>query len=135
MPRKFYRQVMDEGDKSPPSIVFENSQREKYIEITDNDEKKVLYSKRYKTVHKPTGQEYVFDYTAQLYLDILSGTITPMEVYLFEQHAVNLLRQINGGHWQTGQSTNANLALSGIYNQDRKDEIQLDIDNYINDNY
>jgi len=130
MIRKFYIQDISIA----PSIVFEISKPDGYIEITDEAEKRSLHVKEYKK-RRLEGNNYVFNYTAQVYLDIVSGSITPTEAFLFEQHVNNLLKQIDGGHWLTAQNTNENLALSGIYNQARKDSLQLDINNYIVEKY
>jgi hypothetical protein len=123
MARKFYIQPV----LVAPSIVFENFPPVGYTEVIDTAVLKALHIKQYKA-RKIAGQEYVVAYTAQLYLDILSGDVTPTQVFLFEQHVNDLLRQVDGGHWFTAQATNANLALSGIYDQTRKDQIQADLD-------
>ena len=130
MPRKFYIQNI----VIAPSIVFENEAPEGYTEVTNYEERKRLHSKRYKE-NESDGVEYVFEYTAELYLDIIDGNITPLDVFLFEQHVRDVLNQIKGGHWLTAQASNISLSLSGIYDQARKDSIQIDIDNHIKDNY
>jgi hypothetical protein len=130
MARKFYIQ----DTPVAPSIVFLDVQPLGFSEVTDNDKLKALHVKRYKAAKKE-GKEYVFNYTAQLYLDIIAGVITPTDAFLFEQHVVDLLRQIDGGHWLTAQNTNKSITLSGIYDQARKDGLQNDLDNYILNQY
>jgi len=57
------------------------------------------------------------------------------DAFDLESHISDLYNQLSNGWWLTAQNTNANLALSGIYDQAMKDELQSIIDDYVNDNY
>ena len=70
-----------------------------------------------------------------MYLDVINGVYTDIEVFTFESYTKELSNDIRLGQWLTAQDTCTNLALSGIFTQSKKDEIQLDIDNYVSDNY
>jgi hypothetical protein len=130
MAKKFYI----EENESIPAIIFAETSPVGFIEITDQDELKKLHAQRYKDSHDD-GVEYVRNYTAQLYLDIINGIITTNDAFIFEVYTESLLKQIESGHWLTAKNTNENLTLSGIYDQERKDAIQSDIDLYISENY
>ena len=128
MARKFYKQ------DSSTSVAFELTQPVGYTEITDTTELKRLYKIQY-GYRISDGKEYVLDFTADRYLDVLDGTYTEAEVFALESHIKNLYDELNNGWWLTAQNTNSSLSLSGIYNQAMKDSIQGIIDDYVTNNY
>ena len=130
MNRKFYI----EDDEAIPAIVFELTQPDGFTEITDNNKIKELYMRQYK-YRINDGKEYVLGFTADRYVDILSGTHTESEVFALESHIKDLYLDLNNGWWLTAQNTSSNLSLSGIYDQAMKDEIQEVIDDYVTNNY
>ncbi len=130
MARKFYK----EDNQQIPAIEFVEVQPVGFSEITDAEEIKRLYVLEYNK-RKTDGQQFVIDFTADLYIDVLSGTYTETEVFLLETHIGEIYSDLNNGWWLTAQNASQNLALSGIYTQTMKDEIQAILDNYVNDNY
>jgi len=130
MARKFYK----EDNQQIPAIEFVEVQPVGFSEITDAEEIKRLYVLEYNK-RKTDGQQFVIDFTADLYIDVLSGTYTETEVFLLETHIGEIYSDLNNGWWLTAQNASQSLALSGIYTQTMKDEIQAILDNYVNDNY
>ena len=130
MARKFYK----EDNQQIPAICFELSQPAGFTEITDPIEIKRLYILEYKK-RQADGQKFVIDFTADLYIDILNGVYTEQEAFALETHIGQIYADLNNGWWLTAQNENQNLALSGIYTQTMKDDIQTILDNYVNDNY
>ncbi len=130
MARKFYK----EDNEAIPAIVFELSAPVGFTEITDNAEIKELYLIQYQS-RIDDGKSWVLDFTADLYIDVLNGTYTDADAIDLERHISDLYNQLSNGWWLTAQNTNQGLALSGIYNQTMKDELQSTIDDYVNDNY
>jgi len=132
MARKFYKQ--DTQATSNPPIVFELTQPSGFVLITDADEIRRLYKIQY-GYRISDGKDYVLDYTTLRYIDVLNGVYTENEVFALENHLKDLYDDLNNGWWLTAQNTNSNLALSGIYTQAMKDEIQAILDAYVNENY
>ena len=130
MARKFYK----EDNQQIPAICFELSQPAGFTEITDPIEIKRLYILEYNK-RQADGQQFVIDFTADLYIDILNAVYTEQEVFALESHIGQIYADLNNGWWLTAQNENQNLPLSGIYTQTMKDEIQTILDNYVNDNY
>lgn len=130
MSRKFYI----EDNEAIPSIVFENSAPIGFTEIIDQNKLKELYQLKYNERTKD-GHDYYNSLRTDLYLDIVNGTVTDTDAFLLENHVKNLKDELISGNWLTAQYVNSNLALSGIYNQVMKDEIQNYIDNYVLNNY
>jgi len=130
MSKKFYK----EDNEAIPAILYEDSQPLGFSEITDPLELKDLYIKKYKQ-QKKDGEDYYLSFQASLYLDVINGVYTDIEVFTFESYTKELSNDIRLGQWLTAQDTCANLAVSGIFTQSKKDEIQLDIDNYVTNNY
>jgi len=130
MSKKFYK----EDNEAIPAILYEDSQPLGFTEITDPLELKDLYIKKYKQ-QKKDGEDYYLSFQASLYLDVINGVYTDIEVFTFESYTKELSNDIRLGQWLTAQDTCANLAVSGIFTQLKKDEIQLDIDNYVTNNY
>jgi len=121
MARKFYKQ------DSSTSKAFELTQPAGYTEITNTAELKRLYKVQY-GYRISDGKEYVLDFTADRYLDVLDGTYTEAEVFALESHIKDLYDELNNGWWLTAQNTNQNLSLSGIYDQTMKDNIQAELE-------
>ncbi len=130
MARKFYK----EDNEAIPAIKFELTQPTGFTEITDTIELKSLFIGKYKQ-REIDGIDYFEEFRADLYLDILNGTYTDTEVFALETHLNELQLSVITGSWLTAKNKNTSLALSGIYDQAMKDEIQADIDTYVNDNY
>lgn len=130
MSKKFYK----EDNEAIPAILYEDSQPFGFTEITDPLELKDLYIKKYKQ-QKKDGEDYYLSFQASLYLDVINGVYTDIEVFTFESYTKELSNDIRLGQWLTAQDTCTNLAVSGIFTQSKKDEIQLDIDNYVTNNY
>ena len=122
MSKKFYK----EDNEAIPAILYQDSQPLGFTEVTDPVELKYLYIKKYKQQKKDG---------ASLYLDVINGVYTDIEVFTFESYTKELSNDIRLGQWLTAQDTCTNLAVSGIFTQSKKDEIQLDIDNYVTNNY
>jgi hypothetical protein len=130
MARKFYK----ENGQQIPAICFELTQPAGFTEITDTEEIKRLYVIEYNK-RKADGIQFVIDFTADLYIDVLSATYTESEVFALETHIGEIYADLNNGWWLTAQNANQNLTLSGIYDQTMKDEIQTILDDYVNNNY
>lgn len=130
MSKKFYK----EDNEAIPAILYQDSQPLGFTEVTDPVELKYLYIKKYKQ-QKKDGEDYYLSFQASLYLDVINGVYTDIEVFTFESYTKELSNDIRLGQWLTAQDTCTNLAVSGIFTQSKKDEIQLDIDNYVTNNY
>ncbi len=127
---EFYK----EDNETIPAILFQNTIPAGFTEITDESELKTLYIEKYKQ-QQIDGEDYYSDFQASLYLDVLNETYTELEVFTFESYTNELSSQIRLGNWLTAKTTCSNLAISGIFDQVKKDEIQLYIDNYVLNNY
>jgi len=127
---KFYK----EDNEAIPAILFQNTVPAGFTEVTDEAELKDLYIEKYKQ-QQIDGEDYYSDFQASLYLDVLNLTYTELEVFTFESYTNELSSQIRLGNWLTAKTTCSNLAISGIFDQVKKDEIQLYIDNYVLNNY
>lgn len=130
MPRKFFK----EDNQIIPAIAFEFVQPVGFSEITDEAEIKRLYVIEYNK-RKADGQQFVIDFTADLYIDVLNATYTEAEVFALEEHIGEIYADLNNGWWLTAQNANQNLSLLGIYTQALKDSIQAIIDDYVTNNY
>ena len=123
-----------EDNEAIPAILFQNTVPAGFTEVTDEAELKELYIEKYKQ-QQIDGEDYYSDFQASLYLDVLNLTYTELEVFTFESYTNELSSQIRLGNWLTAKTTCSNLAISGIFDQVKKDEIQLYIDNYVLNNY
>jgi len=130
MPRKFYK----EDNQQLPAIKFNLTQPVGFSEITNAEEIKDLYRIQY-GYRKNDGQDWVLDFTADKYIEVINGIYTEQDVFNLESHLKDLYDDLNNGWWLTAQNTNSILSLSGIYNQLMKDQIQLVIDTYVSENY
>ena len=130
MARKFYK----EDNSLIPAIVYELTQPLGYTQITNSEELKRLYIGLYNQ-RAQDGVDYFDNFRASVMMDIIAGTYTEIEVFNLETHIKYLQDEVILGNWLTAQNTNSNLALSGIYDQAMKDEIQTYIDDYVLNNY
>lgn len=117
-----------------PAISFSETQPEGFTLITDSATLLSLTEKEYNKREKD-GKDFYNNFRSRLYLEILAGSITTTEAFTVENYLVDVARNINTGNWLTAQYTCTNLAISGIFTQELKDEILLGISNYIIDNY
>jgi hypothetical protein len=130
MARKFYK----EDGQQIPAICFELSQPSGFTEITDSAEIKRLYISEYMKKQED-GKQFVINFTADLYIDILNAVYTDLEVFALEDHIGAIYSDLNNGWWLTAQNGNQGLSLSGIYTQAMKDDIQAILDDYVLNNY
>lgn len=130
MARQFYK----ENGEQIPAILFVNEQPAGFTLITDPAEIKQLYLIQYQQMIDD-GKNWVLNFTADMYIDVLNEVYTTEQVFALENHIKNIYNELNNGFWLTAQNTNQNLTLSGIYTQLLKDEIQAILDAYVNDNY
>lgn len=130
MARKFYK----EDNELIPAIVYELSQPIDYTEITDSEELKLLYIGLYQQ-RQQDGISYFEGFRSSIMMDVIAGTYTEIEVFNLEIHIKYLQDEVILGNWLTAQNVNSNMALSGIYDQTMKDEIQIYIDDYVENNY
>jgi len=130
MPRQFYK----ENGELIPAIQFVLTQPAGYTLITDPGEIKFLYLAQYRQ-RIEDGHNYVLNFTADKYIEVLNGIYSEAEVFALESYIKDLYQELNNGWWLTAQNTNTNLSLLGIYNQVMKDQIQLVIDTYVSENY
>jgi hypothetical protein len=130
MSKKFYK----EDGQVIPAILYEDSIPLDFTEVTDESELKYLYTQKYKQ-QKIDGENYYLSFQAQLYLDVVNGIHTDLEVFEFEDYTNELSNQISRGNWLTAQTTCSNLATSGIFDTTKKAEVQAEIDDYVTNNY
>jgi len=124
--RQFFKNI--EG-----AIAFETAPPAGFSLVT-GAENQLLWRSKYEE-RREDGQRYYTETQADLYLSILDGTYTSIEVFDFESYTKELSAIINTGNWLTAQSFISTLTLSGIFDLAKKEEITLYIDNYILDNY
>jgi len=130
MARSFYK----EDGQAIPAIQYVEAQPAGYTLITDLVELRRCYMNQYHQ-RELDGRDWFEEFRADLMMDIISATYTPTEIFLLEQHLKTLSENIVAGSWLTAQNVSTNLALSGIYDQIMKDEIQGVIDTYVTNNY
>jgi hypothetical protein len=130
MSRKFYK----ENIEILPAIKFELTAPVGFTEITDAAEIKRLYILQYQK-RILDGKNFVLDFTADMYINVINGVYTSLEVFELENHIKDIYDQLNNGFWLTAQNTNQNLSLLGIYTDQMKNDIQTILDNYVNENY
>ncbi len=130
MARSFYI----EDNVAPPSISFELTAPSGFTEITDEATLQSLYEGKYND-RTEDGANYYNEFRTAVYLKILNETYTPTEAFLLEIHVKDLKEELTTGNWLTAQNVNTNLALSGIYTQAMKDELQSTIDAYVTNEY
>ena len=137
MAKKFWIEV---DAVNIPAIVFSESQPppsadgKEFVELTDAIEIKKLYLTQY-SYRIDDGTEYIKNFTADRYIDVLNGVYTEVEAFALEAHIKDLYSTLGNGWWLTAQNINQNLIIDGIYDQAMKDEIQLEIDTYASNNY
>jgi hypothetical protein len=130
MARKFYI----EDNVTPPAVCFELSQPSGFSEITDENQLSALYENEY-SKRASDGQAYYNKIRTQIYRDFINGLITDVQAFDLENHINGVAENLFTGNWLTAKNTNANLLLSGVYDQALKDEINDYITNYLSENY
>ncbi len=130
MAKKYFK----EYNQGIPAICFEEEQPEGFLPITDYDERKKLHASRYYELQED-GEAYFHEFQAKMYINILDGVYTAEDVVALQSHLKQISDEIKEGSWLTAQISLPNIALSGIFDQAMKDEIQADIDQYVLDNY
>ena len=115
------------------ALAFEESAPVGYTLVTGT-EKDLLWFAKYEE-RREDGQIYYTETQANLYLSILDGTYTSVEVFDFESYTSQLADQIFKGDWYTAQTTCSDLPTSGIFDTTKKAEIQAEIDDYVTNNY
>ena len=115
------------------ALAFEESAPTGYTLVTGT-EKDLLWIAKYEE-RREDGQRYYTETQASLYLSILDGTYTSVEVFDFESYTSQLADQIFKGDWYTAQTTCSDLPTSGIFDTTKKAEIQAEIDDYVTNNY
>ncbi len=116
------------------AIAFEDSAPVGYTLITNAQEKQQAWKNKYDE-RRIDGENYYTETQAELYIDILDGVYTSVQVFEFEDHTSNLSKQIITGNWLTAQSVVDALPVSGIFDSTKKAEIKLHIDDYVSLNY
>ena len=130
MSRKFYK----EENEELPAVKFELSAPVGFTEITDPAEIKELYLIQYQE-RISDGSNFVLNFTADMYINVLNNVYTPSEVFELENHIKELYSELKNGFWLTAQNTNLGLPLVGIYTDVMKTEIQNILDTYVSENY
>ena len=130
MAKKYFK----EYNQGIPAICFEEDQPEGFLPITDYDERLKLHTGRYFRLQED-GVAYFHEFQAKMYINILDGVYTAEDVVVLQSHLKQISDEIKEGSWLTAQISLPNIALSGIFDQAMKDEIQADIDQYVLDNY
>ncbi len=128
--KKFYIEDSEEGN----SVVFSDAQPVGFTEIADPTVLKPLIIGKYKE-REVDGSEYFEGFRADIMLLVMQGTESSSDVVTLEQHLKPVTDELIIGNWITAGSINSGIALSGLYTQDMKDDIQSYIDNYITENY
>jgi len=137
MAKKFWTEV---DAVNIPAVVFSEAQpppsadSKEFTEVTDAAEIKQLYLTQY-SYRISDGSDYVKDFTADKYIDVINEVYTEAEVFALESHIKDLYSALSNGWWLTAQNINQNLTLDGIYDDAMKISIQNNIDTYISDNY
>lgn len=127
---KFYK----EDNESPAAIEYAASAPAGFTEVTDAAEIKQCLINVF-TQYAVDGLAAYNDLRADVYSDYYNSIITTAQLIAAEKHLAALRTELRSGNWLTAQDTNTNLALSGIYDQTMKDEIQTILDNYVTANY
>ncbi len=135
--KKFWEEV---DAVNIPAIVFSETQPppsadgKVFTEVTDSAKIKQLYLTQY-SYRIDDGKDYVKDFTADRYIDVINGVYTEAEVFALEAHIKDLYSALGNGWWLTAQNINQNLILDGVYDAAMKSSIQSTIDTYVSDNY
>lgn len=137
MAKKFWKEV---DAVNIPAIVFSDTQPppsadgKVFTEVTDSAEIKQLYLTQY-AYRIDDGQDYIKNFTADRYIDVINEVYTEAEVFALEAHIKDLYSSLSNGWWLTAQNINQNLTLNGVYDSAMKSSIQSTIDTYVSDNY
>jgi hypothetical protein len=123
-----------------PAVVFSATQPpisadgKEFTEVADSAKIKQLYLIQY-SYRIDDGKNYVKDFTADRYIDVINGIYTEAEVFALEAHIKDLYSALSNGWWLTAQNINQNLILDGVYDAAMKSSIQTTLDAYVSDNY
>ncbi len=128
--RKFYQ----ENNQEIPAIKFQENEPTGYSLVIDPVQLENLHAERYEQ-NRESGIDYYNHFQAKLYIEITTQNYTVSEVVALETHLEKVPNEIKAGSWLTAQNTILGVSLSGIFNQAMKDEITLDINNYVAENY
>lgn len=137
MAKKFWTEV---DAVNIPAVVFSEAQPppsadgKEFTEVTDSAEIKQLYLTQY-SYKIDDGKNYVKDFTADRYIDVINGIYTEAEVFALEAHIKDLYSALSNGWWLTAQNINQNLIIDGVYDAAMKSSIQTILDTYVSDNY
>ena len=135
--KKFWKEV---DAVNVPAIVFSDTQPcpsadgKVFTEVTDSNEIKQLYITQY-AYRIDDGQDYIKNFTADRYIDVINEVYTEAEVFALEAHIKDLYSALGNGWWLTAQNINQNLILNGVYNDAMKSSIQSTINTYVSNNY
>jgi hypothetical protein len=130
MSKKFYIEL----NEAIPAIEYSDVQPTNMVEVTDTDKLTELYNNLY-LQRERDGHDYYATFRSHLMIDIERGLTSSTDAFLLEQHVKDLKDEFISGNWLTAQYVNANLTLSGLFDQAMKDQVALDIANYISENY
>ncbi len=128
------KQYYIEDDQDIPAIQYSETAPEGFTLITDTDLILKLTKTRY-VKYEVDGKDFYNEFRSRLYIEIVAGNITPTEAFQAESYLKDLKDNLTSGNWLTAQYVCTNLALSGIFTQDLKDEILAGIATYITANY
>ncbi len=118
------------AETQPPPSADGNA----FVLVTDPEQIKQLYLTQY-GYRISDGKSFVLDFTADMYINVINGVYTALQVVELENHIKDIYDQLNNGFWLTAQNTNQNLSLLGIYTDQMKNDIQNILDTYVSDNY
>ena len=119
---------------STGAIAFETEAPSPDYSLVTGVQKDLLWFAKYEE-RRQDGQRYYTETQKNMYLSILDGTYTSVQVFDFEEYTSELANQVDKGDWYTAQNTCTNLPTSGIFDTAKKAEIQAYIDDYVLNNY
>ena len=132
--RKFWKENIENAIIFAETQPAPSASGHPFVEVTDPAEIKQLYLTQY-AYRTDDGQDYISNFTADRYIDVINGVYTEAEVFALEAHIKDLYSALGNGWWLTAQNINQNLTLNGVYDAAMKSSIQSTIDTYVSDNY
>lgn len=130
MAKKYYK----EDDEDIPAIKYADAEPSGYTLIEGAAELLKLTKDTYRQ-RRSDGLEYVNTCLSIWRTKIMDSTYTEQQVADLEVYLSLMLGQVQCGAWKTGKDVLSGLALSGIFDQDMKDDIGDQLDIYITENY
>ena len=130
MAKRYYK----EFNQAIASIVFTEEKPADFNLIDDYGERVRLHTKRYKRTQED-GVLYFHEFQAKMYISIIDGVNSPEDVVMMQTHLKLISSELKEGSWMTAQATLPSIQLSGLFDQEMKDQIQSDINNYVTENY